>query len=222
MATLPAVSHTVRVDFHMAQAGASNIQVHEFFHYQGTLSTADATAWLGAMVTAWNTFIAGYAVTGLSTTLARLTDLSSDVSPQVENSTGVSGVDTAEPLNAGTAMVIKHHIVRRYRGGHPRVYLPGFAARHLTSATTWNGSFAPAIAGTYQTFINSCVSGTPVAAAPGTHVNVSYFKGFTVTEGPTGRPRIVPTPRATPIVDAIDNYSANPAPASQRRRNQTP
>lgn len=223
MAPLPAVPKVVRVDFHGKYEGDLNVQNREFFQYAGTLNLTDAATWLTAIVTAWNADVIANLSTRLSSLLAELTDLSSNTAPQVLNSTGTTGGDGNTPTSAGTALVIKKVIARRYRGGHPRVYLAGATATNIQAGGTWDPTYLGNRVGNYIAFINAATT-TPGGTAIGaiTHVNVSYFSGFTNHTFPSGRVHAIPTPRVTPLVDAINGHVGNPIPASQRRRNEQP
>lgn len=223
MASLPAVAKGVRVDFHFKQAEDANIQIREFFQYSGTLSTADAVTWLGQMQAGMASFLGSFMSNTLSLTLSELTDLSSNTAPQVQNSTGAAGGSSDVALPAGTAMVLRKHINRRYRGGHPRVYLPGMHDNLLHDANTWDTTALANGVADYITFISACTALTGLSAVgTATHVNISYFQGFTNHTYPSGRVKAIPNPRVTPVVDTITNISGNPNVASQRRRNETP
>lgn len=219
MPTLPAVPKVVRVDYHFSQGNSGNIQFRNFYEYTGTLSLTDAATWLAAIQASLVAHVLPAMVTSISNTLVRLTDLSSTSSPQVDNTTGGAGTDGNQQAAAGTAFVIKEHIVRRYRGGHPRVYLPGMTAADLLTPTQWTSSRISTVLAAYVAFINANLAAVPVAAGVATPVNVSYFQGFTVESRPPYRPIIIPTPRVTPLIDVIQSFGANPRPASQRRRN---
>lgn len=223
MAALPVVPKVVRVDHHMSAEADSNMMIHNFLQYSGILSLADATTWLGICVTAFNTFVAAVLSTRVTTVLHEMTDLSSNSAPQVQSSVGAVGTDGNALGSAGTAMVMKYHIVRRYRGGHPRVYIPGITAGHVLSTGLWDSAFLGTVVGDYITYINACRGGTvPAAIGSVTHVNISYFLGFTNHTYPSGRVKPIPTPRATPLIDTITNITGNPFPGSQRRRNEQP
>ena len=223
MPALPAVPKVVRVDHHFTEAAAPNVMVHSFFQYSGACSLTDATTWLTNIVAAMGTFMTGFMQPTISLVLTELTDLTSNTSSQVQNSTGHTGGAGASPLAAGVAMVIKYHMVRRYRGGHPRVYLPGMAAAYLTTPTAWNATSAGNVAGAWITFIAACVANTnPAALGTLTQVNISYYQGFHNVTLPSGRVKSVPTPRVTPLIDTITNITPNLTPGSQRRRNEQP
>jgi len=72
----------------------------------------------------------------------------------------------------------------------------------------------------YNAFVSAALGHVPVAAAPATEVNVSFFQGFHNVTFPSGRQRAVPTIRVAPVVDTVIAHAVNPKVASQRRRNQ--
>lgn len=219
MTALPAVAKVVRVDHHFDQGDTANLQLRVFLQYAGTLSTADAVTWLSNIVTAMTTFVGALSNT-LSLTLSELTDLSSASAPQVQNATGATGGESGAENPAGTAMVLKYHISRRYRGGHPRVYIPGTMQSWLTSANVWSSSSQGVIVTDWNTYIAAAVANTnPSAIGAITHVNVSYYQGFVNHTYPSGRVKPIPQLRATAVVDTITNVSSNPQVGSQRRRN---
>lgn len=223
MGALPAVAKAVRLDLHFSEATDPNIQIREFFTYSGALSATDAATWLANIVSAMGTFMTANVSNKLSLVLSELTDLTSNTSPQTQNSTGHTGGSGTAPVPAGVALVIKKTILRRYRGGHPRVYLPGMPNSGLASAAAWDPTFLGNVVGAYTTFIAACVANTnPAAIGTITHVNISYFSGFTNHTYPSGRVKPIPNPRAVPVVDTITNLIGNPVPGSQRRRNEQP
>lgn len=222
MAALPAVSKVVRADFYFSQGHTANMQVREFFQYSGTLNGTDATAWCATMQGAMGTMISSIFSTTLTHYKTELTDLSSTSAPQDINTDVTAGGEPGAANDAQTAFIVRKLITRRYRGGHPRVYLPGTINSWLTNPTQWAGSSITVVMTGYNAFISTITSTVPSAAGTGTHVNVSYYHGFTTYTPPSGRTRVVPTLRATPVVDAIIGTAGVATPGSQRRRNETP
>lgn len=223
MPTLPAVSKVVRVDHHMVQAGDANIQIREFYQYAGALSLADAVTWTHNIAVAFGVFVHADLSNTLSLTNTVLTDLTSTSAPQVQDSASATGTSATAPTPAGVAMILKKIIARRYRGGHPRVYLPGMITGYLTSPTAWNPASVAALLVDYKVYLAAAVANTnPAAIGAITHVNISYYSGFTNHLFPSGRVKAIPTPRVTPLIDTIINVVGNPVPGSQRRRNEQP
>lgn len=219
MAALPPVSKVVRVDHHFAQSAAANIQIRTFLAYTGALSSTDAATWLANIVAGLHTNVVNLMSNTISTTSHELTDLTSTSAAQVLNSTSATGGQVAVPLASGTAMIMKHKIARRYRGGHPRTYIPGIPQADLLNPTQWGSVALGNMVAGYTAYIAAATANTnPAAIGVITHVNVSYFAGFTNKTNSSGRTHPVPTPRVTPVVDTIINTSGNPVPGSQRRR----
>lgn len=215
------MSKVVRLDTHFSLGTDPNAQVRDFFSYTGSLSIPDAQTWLTAARTAWNADVQVYLSTNCATTLFEMTDLSSASAPQVQDTTGAAGTDSTGDLPAGTAMLMHKHILRRYRGGKPRLYLPGLSINRLATADTWSSGALTSIGGAYAEYIAAVIAACPAAAGTALHVNVSYFEGFTNHTYPSGRVKPIPNPRPVPLVDVIVSTSPLAQVASQRRRNQT-
>jgi hypothetical protein len=185
----------------------------------GSLSDSGALAWATAVSASWATHLAPDLSHQLTLTKVTVTDLSSSIGGFGEFDSSNAGTSADPSLPAGTAMVIKQHIERRYRGGHPRQYLAGLTANELNDPQTWK----PATVGQFQTdytaFRAACAAGCPVGIGPAVDVNVSYFQGFTNHTYPSGRVRPIPNLRGTPVVDVISSFGVNNKVGSQRRRN---
>lgn len=223
MPALPAVSKVVRVDHHMSQTGGAIIQSRLFFQYSGTLNTTDATTWNHNIAVAWAAFCTSTMSTSVDYVKTEMTDLTSNTAPQVVDSTGGAGGVAGSYLTAGTAMVIQFRITRRYRGSHPRIYIPGQVTGNLASPTTWQATPLGIVVGDFITFKNAAIANTnPVAIGTITHVNVSYYQNYTNHTYPSGRVKAIPTLRVTPLVDQIVGWVGNATVASQRRRNEQP
>lgn len=195
-----------------------------YFQYSGAMSAADLATVLSTTSAAWNTNLSPIQSTDAQLNGILGTDLTTTSSPQVLNGTVRAGQAGTAPLAADSAAVVKFKIARRYRGGHPRFYFGGIIASELANAQTWLTLFQNNLATDFAAFIAAAVLAPPAAVGTLTHVNVSYFQGFSVVINPiTHRARNVPNLRLvagvpTPTVDAVIGYSVNPNVASQRRR----
>jgi len=219
MPILPPVAKVVRFDWLMLMPGSTNAQFRKFFQYGGALSLADAQTWVAAARAAWTAQLAALTNTNTSLVLTKLTDLSSATSPQTIDGTTVAGTAALAAAPNGMAVVVQDKIARRYRGGHPRTYYPASSAADLVNGDQYTAAFLASFLTNWNAFISAILTNIPVAAAPGTEVNVSYFTGFTVVTAVGRRAKNVPNLRGAPLVDGIQSHSMNPKPASQRRRN---
>lgn len=130
------------------------------------------------------------------------------------------GTRTGGALAPGTAVVASHAIVRRYRGGHSRSYLPFGTTTDLTTAGEWSAGAITAFASAWNAWANAVSTwGSGVGAV--SLANVSYYSGFTVVINPmTHRARNVPTPRAAAVTNVFVSSTIRSKVGSQRRRNR--
>lgn len=219
MPSLPNVAKVVRCDWHFSLGSDNNAQVRAFFQYGGALSQADAATWVGSMATAWVNRMIPNQTNNLSLLSTVLTDLTGPAAAQAISSTTATGAIADSVVPAGTALVIKRRVGRRFRGGHPRMYIPALSNGNLATAQTWAAAFLTTMVTAYNNLVSDILNAVPVAAAPASEVQVSYFQGFTNKTFPSGRTRPVPSPRPAAVVDLVLSHSANSKVASQRRRN---
>lgn len=135
--------------------------------YNGT-----ATIWSQAQINALATAVSSRWTSGIlpqqannvryiSTLAVDLTDNTQRIS---ETPLGnLPGTGTAESPTLASCILISHRIASRYRGGHPRSYLPPPSKAQVTDGDNWQSAFVS----TMQTAWNSFVSGviTDIGAA---------------------------------------------------------
>lgn len=133
--------------------------------------------------------------------------------------TTAGGDATGELLPASACMLLNSNIARRYRGGKPRLYLPGPTTAAMFDPQRWTGTFIAAYQANLNSFFTAVQGFSSGATFMESHVNVSYYSGFTSVQDPTTlRWRNVPTKRVTPLVDNVINTTVNAKIGSQRRR----
>lgn len=219
---LPAVAKTLRVDFKHTQSVDTDIQNHVYFQYAGAFSSADAITFAALCRAQWIAHTMSQLCSTLTLIETKVTDLTSNTAPQVVDGTSGVGGNLNTPVPNGVAFIIKFRIGRRYRGGHPKIYLPSASRTGVTNEAVWDSTYANAVLAAFASFIAAVVGGAPVAMGALQHVNVSYFSGFHNVTLPSGRVQSRPTQRVSVTPDAILGYTFNPSVASQRRRNETP
>jgi hypothetical protein len=217
---LPNVAKVIRVDLFQALGGDANARDRIFFAFAGAgPAVADLNTLANTIVTAWTNNVRAIQDTASSLTLVQITDLTTASGAQTQVTAAVAGTNASPRGSASLAVVIKFRIARRYRGGHPRLYLGGIPPNNLTTAQVWSAGFTAGVQTGWAGFITAIQAAPPAALGALTHVNVSYFLGFHNVTFPSGRQRAVPTLRVIPITDSVISYAVNPRPASQRRRN---
>lgn len=203
--------------------GSDSDVINRFFQkYSGAAGSLSDTSQLAIATAtggAWASHMASFINSNVALKEIVATDLSSPIGSEQTFTSSAVGTDSGNQLPAGTAIVLRSHIERRYRGGHPRMYIGGISESHLTAPQTWDPTYLQNLLAGYVAFRAAVAAAYPSGNQPVTDVNVSYFQGFTNHTFPSGRVRPIPNPRATPLVDQIATFSANPKVASQRRRN---
>jgi hypothetical protein len=97
-------------------------------------------------------------------------------------------------------------INRRYRGGHPRKYLPFGTAGTYASASSkfWDSGFIDDVQTKMAAFLSAVGGRTEGSTNFNDVVNVSYYTGGAL--------------RVTPVVDAVTSLAVRTRICSQRRR----
>lgn len=139
-------------------------------------------------------------------TSGEVTDLASDTGASVSISASTHGVRSGDFMPASVALVISREINRRYRGGHPRSYLPWGTAGTMATGSTidWDPDFLTDCGEKFGTMITSWSGGAFGSTTITVPVNVSYRSGG--------------APRTTAVVDPITSSIARQRICSQRRR----
>jgi hypothetical protein len=145
-------------------------------------------------------------------TQTTVTDLTSSTGAQGVDSTSETGSNGGTLVAGNAAILINFPSSFRYRGGHPRVYLPPGAETDLVNSANWSTakvtSVQTAFAG-LQTAIATSTSGSFSLAG---QCAVSYYS-TAVTPAPPHR-------RVTPLIMPIATgaFTVEAEVASQRRR----
>lgn len=222
MPALPDVASVIRITTKLSvSGGSSDIISRWFMKYTGTAPTnADLNTLAAAVVTHWGVEMKGLFHSAYHLTEVEIVDLTSPSAAVGLASASVAGTRSGEVLSAAAAVCVQYKIGRRYRGGHPRSYWPMGVQGDLADVNTWDSTMITSSEADVAAFIADVAGEVWSGGGTLTHVNVSYYDGFTNVTGPTGRARAVPTLRVTPVVDDVAGYNTNPQVASQRRRNQ--
>jgi hypothetical protein len=219
MPALPSPGKVCRFQLIYTYGEDLNLQNRFFISYTGSISSADLTTWVGVVASAWNAHMAGEHNPGLALVEVNAEDLSSATGAVAQWQGSHVGGDGGNPMPASTCVVLKLAIARRYRGGHPRLYLAGFSESEVNDPQSWKPAFVAGVVSTWTAFIAQVVSGAPSAVVAVNQVNVSYYQGFTNHTFPSGRTRAIPNLRTTPVVDTVTSVSADTKFGAQRRRN---
>lgn len=222
MTPLPPAPQVIKFQAVWAVDGDPMAMTVHYFKYTGSApAPSDCSTFASTFVSTAESDFASLcsAHTGMNSCIC--TDLTSDTSAQAEAGTPWLGTRSGGLLSPGTATVVSHSIARRYRGGHPRTYLPCGTSTDVQTTGLWGTSFTDAVDAAWGSFVGSVSAFSSSGCNIEEIVNVSYYHGSTVVISPTtGRARNVPTKRSTPQIDPITGHTTLVKIGSQRRRNK--
>lgn len=133
----------------------------------------------------------------------------------------VVGTAAGTVSDSESCVLTKLIIPRRYRGGHPRKYLPPMQTNLQLSDREWIHAIIDARATAFGTALQNISTAPPFPYPTMTVsgiVNVSFYSGFTNYVKPSGRAASRPTPRGSAIVDFASGIELEYTIATQRRR----
>lgn len=190
------------------------------YQYTGTAPTPGQLASFATTVlTAWGSAFAPSMTDEKQFVGLDAVDLSSPTSATAEVTDSISGTLTGTVLPADACFVLSATVARRYRGGHPRIYLPLGAGVSLLSGRTWTTAFVGVVETANAGLVTAIEGAGWAGAGTLSPVNVAYYHGYTLVTYPSGRSRDVPTVRpGGPLIDPITGYVGRQQLGSQRRR----
>lgn len=220
MPALPPVAQVVKLAFPFSIGTDLTARTAWHFEYTGGPPTdAELATFCSDVFADIATDLLAVTPTWVSYLGVEATDLSSPTSAVAEVTGTHTGTRSTTELSAATAVLVNMPIARRYRGGKPRGYWPLLGGSDLSSPQQWTSGAVTAAAGALETFLGHIYGHLVGSITAWTLVNVSYYSGFTnVAYGVPTKYRRVPTPRVTPVVDAVQGLLVNPRPGTQRRR----
>jgi len=220
MPPLPPVTSPpcIRIEWETADDAAISAGSRIYVSYTGSPpSTADLNSLATAVMTAWSDNLKADVGSAEALVSVVTTDLSSDSAAQGGWSGSVGGTATGE-LPASAAVLVNHQIARRYRGGRPRTYVRMGTTANLMGTNRWSAGAIATFLSEWQAFVAQILATTGIGVTLDDIVNISYYKGFTAFETPSGRYKNISTLRGTPVVDVITDSTVATKIGSQRRR----
>lgn len=166
-------------------------------------TSAELNSLAAALLTEYSTTVMVNSSSDFKLTTCEITDLTSSTSAVGAASATLAGGGAVGGV-ASLCALAKHTIARRYRGGHPRTYVPGNSPNHLVNPQQWTTTEQSGVQtgmNAWLTYLGS-YSGAPFAGL--TPCNVSYYSGGSL--------------RVTPVVDQHLTTTIEQTIGSQRRR----
>lgn len=222
MPALPSVPKVLQLAVQTTKTSVPDLFINRVHYaYTGTAPTsAELSAFASTVLTAWGSAFAPSCPDNTHFVGLVAIDLSSPTAATAEVTDSIVGTEAGLLLPADVCFVLSATVGRRYRGGHPRSYLPFGVQQDLQTPRTWTSAFITAVTTANAGLVTAIEGAGWAGAGTLSPVNVSYYEGFTAVVNPiTLRTRDVPKLRVGgPIVDPITGYVGRAQLGSQRRR----
>lgn len=113
-----------------------------YLHASGALGSTSANldTLAGTIATSWSTNIGPLCNNAVFLNTITIADLTTRTSPAITHtvSPAAAGTRGTTVLPTSVALVMSFNAARRYRGGHPRIYIPAGLVADVTSGRLWN------------------------------------------------------------------------------------
>lgn len=210
MPRLPDVPNVLKVELIYSNGGGPAVNLLHFLWSGSAPSATDCSAIAAGVAAQWQSYILPLLSTNLILEDCVVTDLSSSTSATGASHIGVAGADGNPVLDAAASIVLSHKIARRYRGGHPRTYLPGIVQTALSDVRTIGASLVTTLDAAFANFLSHFVGTGFGATSIGAFVAVSYVDK---TVNP-----VAPFRRVSPLVENVVSTGTQKRLCTQRRR----
>jgi hypothetical protein len=190
-----------------------------YLSYAGAAPTgANCITLAGDVEAAWVTHLAPNINAEWALTEVDVLDIATDSGLSGQWNGSSDGTGSGAGVPAQCAINIEYGIARRYRGGKPRMFLPGGSSSQLADAGHWLTSFVDTLSTDVAAFFSELEALSIGAVGTIAHVNLSYYSGFTNVTNSSGRTRAAPKYRALALLDTVVGYAPKVEVGSQRRR----
>jgi hypothetical protein len=215
---LPALP-TLRVRLDYTQADTFRAGSRFFLTYANAAPTPGNCATIASDISAaWGTHIAPNVDAQFALSEVDVLDLASYSGSSGQWTGSIAGSAGGTSLPSQTAVNVEFGVARRYRGGKPRIFFPPPTTSEQLDAGHWTVAFVDGMTGAVSDFFTEIEALSVGAVGALTHVNLSYYAGFTNVTNSSGRTRAAPKYRATALVDTVESYAVKSVLGSQRRR----
>jgi hypothetical protein len=205
MPALPDVPGVIKFELLWTQAGIPCANVIHASFTGGTPTAENLIAFASDVAgSLWQVGLySGYPT---STVLVgvKATDLTTSSSAVGEYASGVAGTFEGGELPAQAAVLVNYQITRRYRGGHPRLYMVPPNSELLAGPSEWDSTILTELGARMTAVLSTLSSDVQDSIDLTGQVCVSYRDGD--------------APRVDPLVEPITGLVVSPIMATQRRR----
>lgn len=191
---MPPLPDVAGVVFVRVKGTTSGANWNNVFHLQYT-GTAPTTATLNSVcasvLTAWATNFGPLCQAGVALVGADAADLTNRQGAIGTNTNTTAGSRAGTAMTNQAACVVSWPINRRYRGGHPRTYLPAGVLADVTSNRLWSSTFITAVVNGATSF-RTALNAISIGGTTFTMVSVQYYDQKVLLSNPVPWPIQIP------------------------------
>lgn len=220
MVALPNAGNVVRLDFQHTESGDPLIDNRTFWSFSGASpSVSNMNDLAGFAEGFWVSDLKGLATSQTVLTGIVATDLTTNTASRGSWSGSEAGNRSGGPLPNEVVTLLNFEVLRRYRGGKPRMYAPWGTVGDLLNEREWDSTYIGDVNTAWASFAGSMIGQGFGSCAITAQVNVSYYEGVnTPITLPSGRVKQSSKVRSATQVDIVSGHSCNQYLGSQRRR----
>lgn len=212
MTALPPVPGVLKVALR-GVIGSHNWAVIMHQQWTGTgPNTGDLDTFATDIGTFWGAVMKGLFPSSVILETTQVTDLTSALGAQGNAAPAIAGTNAAAEISGNAAILVNYPSSFRYRGGHPRSYLPPGGQADLQTPSTWTSAFITSTTTAFGTFLNDLATYSSASFDCAGQCAVSYI--WSDPPGTPGQRRTIPL--VMPI--ATGAFTVEAEVASQRRR----
>lgn len=207
----------VKLDYTEADGSQGSSRFH--LSYSGGPPTAgNCQAVATGIGTAWANQLAEVVGLNWSLTEVDVIDIASDTGASGTVAVNHAGSSGLNPMPAQVCTNVEYDIARRYRGGKPRMFLPPPGDAQRANDAHWTAGFITQVNTQLTAFFADIHALTGVGVSALSHINLSYYQGFTNVTNSSGRTRAAATYRKVALSDPVISYACKGVMGSQKRR----
>lgn len=166
---------------------------------------------------AWGTQLAPMCGTDVVLTSVVTQDIGSTAAVVGSNTTSHAGTRSGGSVpNAAQCFVMRFNVNRRYRGGHPRTYLPFGTGVDTLNNFQWTSAAVTSFTNAFVAWITAVVNALPGTGSGAANHCVPRYT-YTYAPNPSGR-KIIKTRTGLLEVATVQSYIGNQQFGTQRRR----
>jgi hypothetical protein len=203
------VNQCIKVEVVHTSSGRPVVNILHVESSGGSWSAADLLTMATAFHGYWSAQVMPELSTNITLSHVTCTDIHGPTGNTATYSASTAGSNGSTALTLQVACAISAHGLRRYRGGHSRIYFGGMCLNHLNDVRTFVQDTIDDLVAALNSIQTSLLGATYGAISPG---------GFAILHGRMHDHTTTPPTPIAPFIELVQTFSGDLRVDSQRRR----